>query len=69
MKKLKSGDSKKNNFTSLKNKCFKILDIYYSEIPLRFKGEKEYITLLDIIMSLFSLLTFTILTFCFLEEF
>ena len=69
MKKLKSGNSKKNNFTSLKNKCFKILDIYYSEIPLRFKGEKKYITLLDIIMSLFSLLTFTILTFCFLEEF
>ena len=69
MKKLKSGDSKKNNFTSLKNKCFKILDIYYSEIPLRFKGEKEYITLLDIIMSMFSLLTFIILTFCYLEEF
>ena len=62
MKKSKSGDSKKNNFTSLKNKCFKILDIYYSEIPLRFKGEKEYITLLDIIMSIFSLLTFTILS-------
>jgi hypothetical protein len=69
MKKLKSGNSKKNNFTSLKNKCFKILDIYYSEIPLRFKGEKEYITLLDIIMSIFSLLTFIILTFCYLEEF
>ncbi len=68
MKKLNSKDSKKNNFTYLKNKCFKILDIYYSEIPLRFKGEKEYITLLDIIMSILSLLVFIIITFCFLEE-